>query len=325
MFEYYRSPITTLYDDIVGSLSNSSLQMSKRLEELIESKRLSRRIVINAERLPIKFPEANMETGEIHLQDAHIAYVWCIAYLLISIIVINDEKARLGYTVVNIGESTERDELNRLIEWARSLSTLYSNWRCDIPKPTDNAHRILQANQVTTDALRYLIYHEVAHIANKHKSEADLVKKIKCEQYKPTEDELSWLKQVETEADNYAFDCLFLTEDSEEEKYLKMQGAIVAHLSNLYLQKDSDTRGFRHPDLDVRLYNLMGKVKFDNIVHDVYIKHTVNVGLQLYFHIVEVPYIDHNGYDEFEEQTAALFNLIDQEKHKHTLRETKNF
>lgn len=321
MIEQYRSPVTSLYDNIIASLSNSSPQMTNRLAQLLSDNKINPRIVINAEYNAVKTPEANPETREILLQEAHISYVWCIAYLILSIIIINDEKARLGYTVVNIGQSEERDELNQLLAWALSLSENYSEWPNGIVKPTDvTVHRVLQANQITGDVMRYLMYHEIAHLANGHESYHDIIKKIKKDGYVPTETERLSLIELEIEADNYALDCCLLTENNENEKYLKIQGAVVAHLSNFYLLKDTDTRGTRHPDIDVRLYNLMNKVKLDGEPHSTYIVHTVNVGLQLYLHIMGVPYMNENGYQEFEDLTKALFELIDIEKQKHRIR-----
>jgi len=317
----YESPIRQLYDKIMLSFDSSSIAMSSRLLDLLNDGKLDHQTFIDPSHVPLKTPCANPLTRQIELHEPHLSYIWSLTYTIISIVLINDEKARKGQTIVAIHESPEWEELKALFGWALTLDEEYSEWPMNVANPLHQTLQVQQANQLSVDAVRYLMYHEVAHLANGHDTYQDLYRKAKVNG-ELTREEADTLKLLETEADNYAFDCLFLTTDTTDEQYLKLLGAVIAHLSSFFLLNRPTTNLLTHPDADVRLFNLINKVRLDSELHDTYIIHTVNVGLQFYLRLKGVSFLSDAVYDTFEELASALFKLIDDERIKRNLNST---
>lgn len=129
------------------------------------------------------------------------------------------------------------------------------------------------------------------------------------------------LRNMERQADADALECLVLNEEDENDMYLKYLGAIIAHIASFYLLPDSDTRGGSHPDVDERLRRLIKKVDLHHDVHLIWLKLTVNGGLQVFMALTNVEYVpdDHHQavYEEFEDPQNDLFAIIDDFKDKY--------
>lgn len=262
-----------------------------------------------------------MENRQIQLEEAHLSYVWCIGYMFIKLKDIVDKQSLEGKRITILSRDTEgHDEINDLLQWAFDLIKSYSGeWPKHLPNPLTESEAAMQANGLFLHTIRYLMYHEVAHLANNHGEYAKLVNCIKFENYEPTNDEKDSLSSVEVESDNYAWDCLFLGDDQEDMVYMKSLGAIVAHFSSLYLLESSGSLiQSRYPDWDVRVFNQLNRTHFDGEAPKIFIGLTYNIGISIFLRIHNIDYklneTEADKYETFDEVITYLFGKIDEEK-----------
>ncbi len=100
--------------------------------------------------------------------------------------------------------------------------------------------------------------------------------------------------------------------------YMKILGAIIAHLSNLYLLKSLNTKVGTHPDIDTRLKRVLKKGVVNEEPYDMYIHITLVIGIVVFLNmhndqnLVEIrakaPYL------KFEQLESDLFALIEKVK-----------
>jgi hypothetical protein len=292
--------------------------MSNRIADLFDNGFMNKAIFINPLQSQFEKPKANLDTKEVEFHEPYLSYLWCISYTMIDLLEIIDIQLRSGKEKVNFKDNPDADELSKLLNWAFSLKEEYSCWPQNMISPEIQTPKVIQANKLFAETLRYIFFHEVAHLAN-HSDYIEIIKKIKQIGYEPTDTELDLLKQLEQEADNYSFDCLILNNDSEAAKYSIVLSAITAHLSDFFSLNNSDTRGYRHQDIDVRLFNLIGRFELNQECHDIYIKQMVSVGIQLFMHFKNINYeLEENNFQTFEELISELFGIIDKEKEKYS-------
>ena len=97
-------------------------------------------------------------------------------------------------------------------------------------------------------------------------------------------------------------------------------GAIVALLSNLFvIDTPRKLTQLRHPDIDTRIFNLMNKIKFEDLRFQMNIDQTLNAALSFFLHRHRINFFPENQEDidwneTFEDALRYLYARIDQEK-----------
>jgi hypothetical protein len=94
----------------------------------------------------------------------------------------------------------------------------------------------------------------------------------------------------------------------------------VAQLSALFvISGPSKLKQQRHPDIDTRLFNLMNKIKFEDVRYQMNIDQTLNMGLSFFLQIHKVAYLpvdpeNITWHETFEEVLRYLYDQIDKKK-----------
>jgi hypothetical protein len=314
----YQSPIRVLYDRIIDSFYENSPLTIKRLDALVNDGLIRRGIFFNPEQSALKTPKVDLISKRIEVHEPFMSFLWCVCY---NFVFLNDATQKLvaedqKVIQINSQSTTGLDEMNYLIGWGFSLKDVYSEWPEFIPNPAGSDEKIRMANALLIEALKFLLYHEVAHLANNHVAYLSLVEKPTKEL---TQEELFELKILEAEADNYAFDML-VGPELNEATYNQALGCVVAQLSALFvISGPTKLKQQRHPDIDTRLFNLMNKIKFEDIRYQINIDQTLNMGLSFFLHIHKVSYLPADPenitwHETFEEVLRYLYDQIDKEK-----------
>ncbi len=315
---WYQSPIRVLYDRIINSFYENSPLTVSRLDALVEEGLIRRGIFFNPEQSALKTPKVDLISKRIEVHEPFMSFLWCLCYNFIFLNEATQKLAVEDQKVIQINNltTTGLNEMNYLIGWAFSLRDTYSEWPEFMPNPAGTDDKARMANALVTEALKFLLYHEVAHLANNHVAYLSLVEKPAEDL---TQEELFELKVLEAEADNYAFDML-VGPELNDATYNQAMGCVVAQLSALFIISETrKLKQLRHPDIDTRLFNLMNKIKFEDVRYQMNIDQTLNMGLSFFLHIHKVSYLPADPenitwHETFEEVLRYLYDQIDKAK-----------
>jgi hypothetical protein len=306
-----KNPITHLFDELIYQFSNSNSLVNGSLFSLLKKGKINRHIHIDPTKTKLVTPTVDLNQGLISLHESHISYLWCVIYTLMALIDFASKRMSGKETFILMTDAPELVETNALMTWALSLKKVYSEWPKEIPSPEIQSQECEVANRICIRAILYMMYHELGHLSNGHDQYLSLV--IKSEL---TAAESLILKQLEVEADNFAFECLTEGEDTEEQKFTNMLAASIAQISNLYLTfNTNDLIQLKHPDIDTRIFNLMNKVEFDNKDYRLGIDLIYNIGLSLFINQLPNPHLTEDlSFQSFEDILAYLYSCFDLEK-----------
>jgi hypothetical protein len=223
------------------------------------------------------------------------------------------KKGALNKSVVIFDDDPEYPKINFTLGWGRSLKDKYTDWPDKAANPTQSSTYVLNANNLFVCTIMYQLFHEIGHLIL-HSNMATLMRSMNDNTYILTPDEKKWIKNSERQADDYALDCLKTTSYNEDEKFIKYLGAVVAHFSNFYKLDVPDTRGFSHPDLDDRLLALLKNIDLKEEYHQIHMKSSCSIGLQLFMSITYTNFIPDDlsqaDFKDFEDLHSYLFGLI---------------
>lgn len=283
------NPIRTLYDDIIHySTVDSNATTETRIEALINENKLSKSIMIYASMERIRPARVNFKTKQIELQTQYLCFLWCMIYINMELLEVVTDEWDEDKAYFDLGVVKGLEELDKVFNWANSLKEGYSAWPTDLPSPTHERDKIKYVNYIFKQAARYVMYHEIAHLANNHSNYLDLITKATSSL---SETDQSTLKELEIEADNYAYECLVAPWNTESEIVSKIIGAAIAQLSNLWLiDTTAHLISTSHPDIDNRMFNLMHKVRFETSAFQTTLDLVYNINLSLFLKKFAVPY-----------------------------------
>lgn len=230
----YISSIKYLYDRIIDSFYRNNSVSKVRLKVLAEQNLVSRGIYFNPEGGFIKTPSVHLESGRVEIQESYMSFLWCTIYNFVKM---NESARQLCLSSEDIVQFNKNsvehlDQMNEVFDWVLSLQTDYSKWPGDFPSPIDGSEFSNTINAIFLHALSYLLYHEVAHLANNHKVYSEL---ITARPEDLRDEERYQLQSLEVEADNYAIELLLGVNLDEDQTYIRVIAAIFAQLSNLLL------------------------------------------------------------------------------------------
>jgi len=315
----YKNPIENLYDRLTTTFENVNEQSKKRLEAY-DASQLSRRIRINTG--PFSGPSSDHNTKEIVLNQRFLTLIWCITYIIYEVTANKTKEAKHvteNYMEID-GQDPEVKQLDWLFNWAFDLKDGGDEqWPEGLPDPAMTTETVRIVNVIFIDAITYIMYHEVAHLVNDHWSSYKDIAEKKYLGFDLTEDEIVLSKQLEQEADTFAYESLISQDDSDEVRYHKLFGMIMAGLSTLFAHpKGSKLNDDIHPGSHIRIFNTRLREGFDR-GNEFRLNRTMNTGLSMFCKLHGIN-IERRKFEEFTELLDYLFELIQNhadEKLKH--------
>jgi hypothetical protein len=271
--------IAILDNNIIQFFENTNSNSLKLHNDYVALDKINREIIFDKSEDKIKFPSANLDTKQIILQGKYLAHLWSFIY---AIFVIYEEgiQNKLLDKTFNGCIDFNPPLLNRakqLLSWSISLKNQYSNWDLSLPNPKQHSNEeeknyAEKVNNLYQNAVVFLLYHEMAHIVNNHKS---------FWPFSNNDDNI----EMEKEADEFAFSML--VEDNEKSKVEKDLSIMLLLGSSLFLTNNFDSIiKVKHPDTDNRLKILLDKLAFEKEENKFYIWYLgcyiLNVFLQLH-------------------------------------------
>jgi hypothetical protein len=244
-------PVRVLQHNLTDGLENANPGFLTQLRRLIAEYGLQPGIAYCISDCPILGPEGSgwpsIRSGDkkIELPETFLSFMWGVTYTLavvFSEMVLKPARSE-GTEKPNARSLREAD---RLLEYAISLITHYSQWDIhSLPNPEfydaqDNPY-VEQANGAFVPAVVFVLCHEVAHVVLGHCTLDNLGV------YVSSMDS----KLDEAAADFYAIDTM--TRHPTDEKFQSPEATgIIAGLASL-LMLSREVRQERHPDTDERL------------------------------------------------------------------------
>jgi len=297
-------------------LSNSAANQT--LSDAIRRGLISPRVFIDPAFEPIKTPRADFNRKEIQLQATHLSYLWAVCYTMIGLYEITRKTAELEIQALKVNDFPEIDQVSFVINWGIRQNTMRTIWPDGVPYPSLEDEHVKATNELFLFVIRYLMYHEAAHLIYHYSSFQLVAKQSRREVL--SDDEKRRMRNMEVQADEFAFDSVVLFPSEGPMQYMRALGAIIAQLSSLYLLSSANTKGGSHPDYDDRIKRALKKGTVDEEPYNTYIHLTLVIGIQVFLHLHDDKYLDEiraNGpYETFEQLEAELFNLLERVKNQ---------
>lgn len=305
------SPIIRLKGNILKDFENIGLK-GHVLENALLSGQFSNGIIYDNTHSSIQTPYAKCEDKSIYLQETFLAYLWSFIY---SNLVIFEEGI---FKPSQAGTSTgfldfSMPIMNRareLFDWGIKLRKEYSEWDTRLPNPnnyhdSDEEYYGLKANNLFSNGVSYILFHELAHLTQGHFQYCTNVS-------------LSDIIELEKEADNFAFDMLINPSDHEDDILNKYLSIATIQCSMLFLS--SNFMGIKqkdYPDIDARISNMVYKLSLDSESYRNYVYHRCSAYLRIFLILynIENPQEAH-GFRTPEEAFEYYLHKIDEVKNE---------
>ncbi|WP_430933228.1 phage exclusion protein Lit family protein [Saccharicrinis sp. 156] len=192
------------------------------------------------------------ENGQINIHETFLSYIWSISFCVFVLheegIAIPDQ-IRLGNPLHKKHNPDLINVAKEVFDYAKSLVMVFSEWDKEVlPNPeyydstSDEGWYIERTNDLYVEAVNFILYHEVAHAKLEH------ISKIETNNYTNNE-----LKELELEADTLAIRIMLENCRST----LSTGLSLIIGLASMFFSSRSKKGGKEHPDIDVRIENLI--------------------------------------------------------------------
>ena len=303
------APINKLYNNIMKFFETTNPHSKILLKRYVEDGKLNPEIIIEEGRELIKFPFVNLKTNQITIQSTYLSHLWAFIY---SVFVIYEEAIQKKLLDKTFTGQIDLDSdllkrANLLLSWSMSLKTTYSDWDTTLPNPdidyseqNSETYYIEKINNLFQSSVSFLLYHEVAHVVNGHKSYYFGFDKL---------NNYDDIKELEKEADDFAFNTL-IYDDNEKNKIEKGLSIMIVFCSAFMLTPHHSLSQKKHPDIDQRLLTIINKLNFEKIENEFYIYYLGSYILQMYLQKEEEPILS-GIYDNHKELFYLYLDQID--------------
>ncbi|QQL50122.1 phage exclusion protein Lit family protein [Mucilaginibacter ginkgonis] len=318
--ELVTDPYERLYNNLKRSFESDADGLPPLTIKYIRENKIS--IGIDSYSQNFAFPNVNLLTKTIMVNQAYLGFVWCCSYFLLGVSILATETSNENVQVLKFDHRDDYVEMKKVFNWGQSLVSGLKVWPKDMVSPVDELALAIQANALTTYTLSYVLYHELAHLIL-HSNSLEFIKMVKSEGYKMSHEDRRRSRNMELQADDFALMCITRTNKNTDQAFGRFLGAIVAHLTSILSAHNGDVRGGKmHPDSDERLKRI---TKQCNLSDDdrMFLNLTKGIGLQLYLAINDVFFTDaiplstiHNDFDSLE---LDISRLIDDLKGRYNL------
>lgn len=278
-------------------------------------------ISIMIEKSPIKTPFVNLKDKKIYIQETYLSYLWTVCYyfLVVQEYIMfrqmqNNWNGHIEYNVPILQRA------KNLFDWGISLREKYSDWDLSLPNPDfESSHFskyeeefIGKATNLFNTSVTYLLFHEYAHLVCGHGEVANLLRNKE----NLNDDERIKLKELEIDADNFAFDTIIKHYDDDLYREIKGLSIIYSHISNLFLLFNAEKlMQENHPDVDQRLINVLYKLDLIDGEKKYYLWSLSTLAINLFMNEHKIK-IEQLIYETVEDMLTDYMNIIDKIKEK---------
>ncbi|MET4625747.1 SAM-dependent methyltransferase [Bradyrhizobium sp. I1.8.5] len=192
---------------------------------------------------------AVVDDKAIYLSYAGLASLWCLAYVVFSVIHLVSRLTRApeakAHAAVNIGQFWAEQELHLYLAYARRLFRRDEPWPLALNVPNPNAMTDSfegRVNNLFFGALSWIMLHEIGHVHHKH------------ERLLPAEERV----RQEHQADDFATDWMLKGAGQGIDREFRCLMIITA-LAWLFLHEETKGQGSDHPPAIYRFRDAVGQ------------------------------------------------------------------
>jgi len=270
-------PIRVLAYNILNKFELEGLKTFPNFKEAIDKGLVSPGLKYHIEKETLKSPFARCETKQINIQEVFLSFMWSFSYSLFIIVEkgIQERVTKPEWKGEIIFDTDLLIKANQLLSWALTLNVFYSDWDLDLPNPErpnskDEQFYAEKLNGLYENATCYVLFHEFAHLSLDHCEFAKTVRGKNISNL--TAEEISKFKQLEAQADEFAFNALVNGSENEQEKFYKGVAIILAHCAMLFMVHNPKViKQIKHPDTDIRLETSITNLNLKDPLNEDYI------------------------------------------------------
>lgn len=270
-------PIRVLAYNIINKFGTEGIKSFPNFKGAIDKRLVSPGLKYHIKKENLKSPFANCETKQINIQEVFLAFMWSFSYSLFIIVEkgVQERVTKPEWKGEIIFYTDLLIKANQLLNWTLTLNVFYSDWDLDLPnpeRPNSNEEKIYaeKLNGLYENATCYILFHEFAHLSLDHCEFAKTVRSKKLSDL--TTEDIAKFKQIETQADEFAFNALVNGAETEQEKFHKGIAIILAHCAMLFMVNNpKGIKQIKHPDTDIRLETSISKLNLKNPLNEDYI------------------------------------------------------
>lgn len=315
----YNSPIEVLWGNIVETFENIDPTQLENHIFNVSTGLINPKIDYDHDRSGIQTPRADPESKSIYLNEVHLEYLWSFIY---SIFVIYEEGVQRPLLKGNFNgeikfESNLIIRAKQLYDWAISLSETVSDWNLDLPNPKkhnsdEEKWYVEKVNTLFQNAVAYLMFHEYAHLTLGHT--AFYAGKTKKDFDYLTESEQAIYIQLENEADLFALNRVVKKNKDDVDILITGLPILLSICSSLLIINNPEqVKQYKHPDLDIRLANLMVELNLATEGNKFYIYYLAYFSLIFFFkkhNLQFTPSTQDTAQDAFNQAFDFIYNQL---------------
>jgi hypothetical protein len=315
-----RSPVAYLVEDIQNAFESCTNKLAPVTQKAIL--RMGIAITLNYGDIPFSAPKVKLVYRNVVLNETYLSFLWTCCYAMVGLNAIYYQMAELNQLVTKFDDHPDYPLVGHTLDWGRTLKTARTPWPEGIANPTQTSEYVVNANKLMVAVVVYQLFHELGHLIL-HSSAIRFIKQVEKPFYTTTPEDRRKLRMMELQADDFAFNCLNTSSDTEDEKFIKYLGAVVAHLSDLYLLDVADSRSRDyHPDADERLRKAIKNAKLVDEGHQMQLNAMASMGIQIFLSLTNLPFIPEvekdTSFKDFDALQEYLFTLINKKKQEAT-------
>jgi hypothetical protein len=271
-------PIRVLQFNILNKFESEGLKSIPTFNHALTNGLVSPGIKYEIDKNALKSPFASCSTKQINIQEVFLSFMWSLSYSLFIIIEkgVQERVTKPEWKGEIIFDTDLLIKANLLLDWALTLNVFYSDWDLSLPNPEqpnnpEEQFYCEKNNGLFENSTCYILFHEYAHLALNHCQYSSLIAKFKNGEVL-TPEEIKLLKQLEEDADDFAFNSLVTGKETEQEKFHKGVAIILAHCAMLFMvHNPKKLKKTTHPDTDIRLENAIKKLHLNDALSEDYI------------------------------------------------------
>lgn len=261
-------PVRVFQNTIFKRVENIGVLTPEKHGQYVNCGKISDCVEYKFDKEKIIMPCIRRNGKRVCIQETFLGYLWAFCY---SFLVISEEGIKQNnnieqYKITSFNTLVLQKALN-LLNWAIKLKNDFYDWPSDLPNPEyydeSDAFYIEKANAIFLDAAAFCFLHEMSHAINGH---LDTEKSME-------DDNIS--KELENEADNHAISLMLNNTDDEIHKFRIGYACTLAMCAFLPLTSSTRLASITHPDIDIRIVNLLDKFGINNANHLLSLKATI--------------------------------------------------
>ncbi len=178
-------------------------------------------VFINAAFEPIQTPRAEPNNKADSAPSNTLIFIsglFVIQVIGMHNITKRTSRQREEINAMTADEFPEIDKLVNVINWGIRQNTMRSIWPDGFPHPGLEERNVIKTNELFLYVIRYLMYHEAAHLML-HYTSLELIVKVN-NKLELNSDEKRRVRIMEIQADDFAFDSVVLSKGEKSRCFI---------------------------------------------------------------------------------------------------------